>query len=170
MRMQHRRAAAAAYVSPCARQPQRRLVPGAAEIRKAMRIFLRIFASLAVLFALSLHAQVDTGSISGTVRDPAGAVITNATITVTNIASGYVATVTTNRDGLYTVVDLRPGNYQVSVVAAGFQGLTRTGVDLHLQDRLAVNFDLAVGQASTSVEVQSSAPTLETQTSSLGQA
>jgi hypothetical protein len=134
-----------------------------------MRIFLRIFASLAMLFALSLHAQVDTGSISGTVRDPAGAVITNATITVTNIASGYVATVTTNRDGIYTVVDLRPGNYQVSVVAAGFQGLTRTGIDLHLQDRLAVNFDLAVGQASTSVEVQSSAPALETQTSSLGQ-
>jgi hypothetical protein len=134
-----------------------------------MRIFVRLFASLAVLYALTLHAQVDTGSISGTVRDPAGAVITNATVTVTNNGNGYSATVTTNRDGLYTIVDLRPGNYQVAATAPGFQKLTRTGIDLRLQDRLPINFDLAVGQTATSVEVQSTAPALETETSSLGQ-
>ena len=134
-----------------------------------MRIFVRIFASLTLLYALTLHAQVDTGSISGTVRDPAGAVITNATVTVTNSASGYTATVTTNHDGLYAVVDLHPGNYEVTATAQGFQKITHTGIDLRLQDRLAVNFDLAVGQTATSIEVQSTTPPLETETSSLGQ-
>ena len=134
-----------------------------------MRIFVRSVVLIAVLSALSLHAQVDTGSISGTVHDPAGAIITNATIEVTNTADGYVSTVTTNHDGLYTVVDLHPGNYRVSVAAPGFQSVTRTGIDLRLQDRLAINFDLAIGQTNSSIEVQSTAAALETETSSLGQ-
>ena len=134
-----------------------------------MRIFVRILASLAVLFALSLHAQVDTGSISGTVRDPAGSVITNATVAVTNTATGYVSTLTTNHDGLYTAADLHPGNYSVSASAPGFQSITRTGIDVRLQDRLAINFDLSVGQAASTVEVQSTALALETETSSIGE-
>ena len=134
-----------------------------------MRIFVRSVVLIAVLSALSLHAQVDTGSISGTVHDPAGAIITNATIEVTNTADGYVSTVTTNHDGLYTVVDLHPGNYRVSVAAPGFQSVTRTGIDLRLQDRLAINFDLAIGQTNSSIEVQSTAAALETETTSLGQ-
>ncbi len=134
-----------------------------------MRIFVRSVVLIAVLSALSLQAQVDTGSISGTVHDPAGAIITNATIKVTNTADGYVSTVTTNHDGLYTVVDLHPGNYRVSVAAPGFQSVTRTGIDLRLQDRLAINFDLAIGQTNSSIEVQSTAAALETETTSLGQ-
>jgi len=134
-----------------------------------MRIFVRSVVLIAVLSALSLHAQVDTGSISGTVHDPAGAITTNATIEVTNTADGYVSTVTTNHDGLYTVVDLHPGNYRVSVAAPGFQSVTRTGIDLRLQDRLAINFDLAIGQTNSSIEVQSTAAALETETTSLGQ-
>ena len=134
-----------------------------------MRIFVRSVVLIAVLSALSLQAQVDTGSISGTVHDPAGAIITNATIKVTNTAAGYVSTVTTNHDGLYTVVDLHPGNYRVSVAAPGFQSVTRTGIDLRLQDRLAINFDLAIGQTNSSIEVQSTAAALETETTSLGQ-
>jgi Carboxypeptidase regulatory-like domain len=139
------------------------------DFRKAMRTFVRFFALLAALSSLSLHAQVDTGTISGAVRDPSGAVITDATITVTNTADGYVSTATTNHDGLYTVVDLRPGNYRVSAAAAGFQSVTRAGIDLRLQDRLAVNFDLAVGQTATQIEVQSEGTALETETTSIGQ-
>src|ERR1700749_1718108 len=113
--------------------------------RKAMRTLLRTFLFFASFAGLALHAQVDTGSISGTVRDPAGAVITNATITITNTAEGFISTANTNHDGLYTVVDLR------------------------LQDRLAIDFDLAIGQAATLVEVQSAGTTLESETTSIGQ-
>ncbi|MGC2403602.1 MAG: carboxypeptidase regulatory-like domain-containing protein [Acidobacteriaceae bacterium] len=134
-----------------------------------MRVFTRSFAFFAILHALSLHAQVDTGSISGTVHDPAGSIIMNATITVTNTADGFVSTVNSNHGGLYTAVDLRPGNYSVTAAAPGFQSITRTGIDLRLQDRLAINFDLAIGQTATLVEVQSNATALETETTSLGQ-
>src|ERR1700677_272697 len=79
--------------------------PRMLDFRKAMRTFVRFFALLAALSSLSLHAQVDTGTISGAVHDPSGAVITDATITVTNTADGYISTATTNHDGLYTVVD-----------------------------------------------------------------
>jgi hypothetical protein len=139
------------------------------DFRKAMRTFVRFFALLAALSSLSLHAQVDTGTISGAVHDPSGAVITDATITVTNTADGYISTATTNHDGLYTVVDLRPGNYRVSAAAPGFQSITRAGIDLRLQDRLAVNFDLAVGQTATQIVVQSEGTALETETTSIGQ-
>jgi hypothetical protein len=65
--------------------------PRMLDFRKAMRTFARLFALLAAFSSLSLHAQVDTGTISGAVRDPSGAVITDATITVTNTAAGYVS-------------------------------------------------------------------------------
>jgi len=135
----------------------------------AMRIFFRYFALLIAGFATFAHAQVDTGSISGTVKDPHGEVIYNATVTVTNPASGSSVTTKTNQDGLYAAVDLRPGTYNVSVASEGFQAITKTGIDVRLQDRLAINFDLQVGQTSTSIQVQGTAPALETETSSLGQ-
>ena len=135
----------------------------------AMRIFFRYFALLIAGFATFAHAQVDTGSIFGTVKDPHGEVIYNATVTVTNPASGSSVTTKTNQDGLYAAVDLRPGTYNVSVASEGFQAITKTGIDVRLQDRLAINFDLQVGQTSTSIQVQGTAPALETETSSLGQ-
>jgi hypothetical protein len=135
----------------------------------AMRKIFKHFAFLVSLFALSAYAQVDTGTISGTVRDAAGSVIVDATVTITNPSSGTSVTAKTNHDGSYTVVDLRPGTYNVDANAPGFQAITKTGIDLRLQDRLAINFDLQIGQATTSIQVQASAPALETETSSLGQ-
>ena len=135
----------------------------------AMRNFLKHFAFLATGFAIVAYAQVDTGSISGTVKDSGGAVIVDATVTITNPGSGASVTTKTNQDGFYTVVDLRPGTYDVSTAAQGFQAITKAGIDVRLQDRLAINFDLHVGQASTSIQVQATAPALETETSSLGQ-
>ena len=135
----------------------------------AMRKLLKHFAFLVTGFAVVAYAQVDTGSISGTVKDSGGSVIVDATVTITNPSSGASVTTKTNQDGFYTVVDLRPGTYNVATTAPGFQAITKTGIDLRLQDRLAINFDLQVGQALTSIQVQAAAPALETETSSLGQ-
>ena len=135
----------------------------------AMRKFLKHFAFLVTGFAVVAYAQVDTGSISGTVKDSGGSVIVDATVTVTNPSSGASFTTKTNHDGFYTVVDLKPGAYDVATAAPGFQAITKTGIDLRLQDRLAINFDLQVGQALTSIQVEAAAPSLETETSSLGQ-
>jgi Carboxypeptidase regulatory-like domain/TonB dependent receptor len=135
----------------------------------AMRKLFKHFAILVSFFALSAYAQVDTGTISGTVKDAGGAVIVDATVTITNPSSGSSVTAKTNHDGFYTAVDLRPGTYNVETAAPGFQAITKTGIDLRLQDRLAINFDLQIGQATTSIQVEASAPALETETSSLGQ-
>jgi Carboxypeptidase regulatory-like domain/TonB dependent receptor len=135
----------------------------------AMRKLLKHFAFLITAFAVFASAQVDTGSISGTVKDSGGSVIVDATVTITNPSSGESVTSKTNQDGFYTVVDLKPGTYNVATASPGFQAITKTGIDLRLQDRLAINFDLQVGQASTSIQVQDTAPALETETSSLGQ-
>jgi hypothetical protein len=134
-----------------------------------MHAYVKYLAFLAVGFASLAYAQVDTGSISGTVKDPGGAVIANAAVTVANPGSGSSVTTHTNQTGLYTAVDLKPGLYSVSVSVPGFQSITKTGIDVRLQDRLAINFDLQLGQTSTSIQVQATAPPLETETSSLGQ-
>src|ERR1700677_1368312 len=138
-------------------------------ILMAMRKLLKHFAFLLTGFAVFAYAQVDTGSISGTVKDSGGSVIVDATVTITNPSSGASVTTKTNQDGFYTVVDLKPGTYNVATAAPGFQAITKTGIDLRLQDRLAINFDSQVGQASTSIQEQDTAPALETETSSLGQ-
>lgn len=134
-----------------------------------MRTLLQFLSALFLGMASIAYAQVDTGVISGKVTDQSGAVVTNAAVIVTNPNSGSSTSTLTNKEGLYTVVDLRAGNYNVSVQAQGFQTITKTGIDVRLQDHLAIDFNLQVGQASSTVEVAASAPLLETQTSSLGQ-
>jgi hypothetical protein len=78
---------------------------------------------MALVGALSAHAQVDysTATLKGTVYDSQEAVIESASITVTNPATGFTKTVKTNSDGGYTVPALKPGVYQISVEAQGFQ-------------------------------------------------
>jgi hypothetical protein len=135
----------------------------------AMRKYLKHLTLLLSGFVVFAYAQVDTGSISGTVKDSGGSVIVDATVTITNPSSGESVVTKTNQDGFFTVVDLKPGTYNVATASPGFQAITKTGIDLRLQDRLAINFDLQVGQALTSIQVQDTAPALETETSSLGQ-
>src|SRR5215467_3930246 len=73
--------------------------------------------------ALPACAQVDysTATLRGTVSDPQGAVITKATVTVTNPSTGFTKTVSVRSDGSYVIPVLQPGNYQITVQAAGFE-------------------------------------------------
>src|SRR5580700_5174850 len=95
----------------------------------------------------ALFAQVDAGSISGTVRDSSGAVIPSAVVKVTGMATGGTLSLATNADGFYSVPALRPGNYQVSASAPGFATQTKTDIGLRVQDRLTVDLSLSPGQA-----------------------
>ena len=117
----------------------------------------------AILLSLSTVclAQESRGSITGKVIDQQNAVVPNATVVVTNVATNVANRVTTNQTGYYEVNFLIPGPYTVSAELAGFQKLVRTGIILDTGDRLAVDLQLHVGETSTSVDVIADAPLVE---------
>lgn len=83
-------------------------------------VLLLCLLTTLVLTSISF-AQKTTGTIRGTVTDPSDAVLSGATVTVTNTSTGLTRTVTTNASGEYVVADLPPGNYNLSFAAAGFK-------------------------------------------------
>jgi hypothetical protein len=130
---------------------------------------MKILGALLLIVAPALWAQVDTGTILGTVKDASGAVIQDADVTVEQSTTKLKVRAKTNNIGLFVAPDLHPGIYDVSATAQGFQTVTRTNVELRVQDRLAVDFELPVGEASTSISVEAEAQHLDNETSSLGQ-
>lgn len=128
-----------------------------------MRLLLWVICSTALL------AQVDTGVITGTVSDPSGAVIPGVKIVVTHVDTNMRTETTSNSSGFYSAPALRTGRYSVAVTANGFKPETRTGIDLRVQERLAIDFVLQVGASASEVTITAQAPLLESETSSLGQ-
>ncbi len=131
----------------------------------------RLFATcVCLLLSLTLmNAQVDTGSIAGTVRDSTGAVIPQARITITNQGTGAAQVAATNESGSYVVTPLRIGVYSVEVAQPGFQRQRRTGLQVDIQQQLTVDFALTVGELANTVEVTAQATLLQTESGSVGQ-
>jgi len=126
--------------------------------------------SLLVLGAnLSLCAQSTYGSIAGAVTDTSGAAITDANVTLTNVGTGEKRTQSSGSDGLFTFVNLFPGQYRVDVEKQGFKHFARTDVTVEVQQSTRVDVPLQVGQVSQIVEVTSETPLLQTESASLGQ-
>ena len=128
-----------------------------------------LLAALFVLGAASLlHAQiVETGTITGVVKDNSGAVIPGAHVTVRNTGTGLTSKISTNEQGLYVTPPLNPGDYTVQVEVAGFSKVVEK-VRLEVGQRVAADASLAVGTTSETVEVQASGELLETESSSVG--
>src|ERR1039457_3386837 len=125
--------------------------------------------ALVFLLAMPVLAQNNTGIISGRVTDPSGAVVPNAQITITQTATNVDAVSATNSDGLFRVPSLIDGPYKVTVTAPGFKKEVYDGLTLRIGENLNVDLKLQVGAVSEAVEVTSSLPLLDTQTSSSGQ-
>jgi hypothetical protein len=114
-------------------------------------------------------AQFENGSIVGTVHDPSGAVVSAATITVTNIATGAVSTTTTKDSGDYEVPNLRVGQYNVVVTHAGFADVTATNISVSIGNRQRIDLTLAAAGDTQTVTVSGVALQVETETSERGQ-
>ena len=112
-------------------------------------------------------AQVERGTISGTVSDETGGVIPGAQIAVQNVNTGVTFNTTVNAAGAYVAPNLIPGAYSVNATASGFSSLVRSGIDLHAGQRLVVDLVLAVGEVTERVEVSAVAPLLESESSSM---
>lgn len=127
----------------------------------------RILLSLALLLLASaagmpLHAQAVYGSVYGTVTDHSGAVVANATITVTDVAKGTSVTTQTNATGDYRVQHLIPDTYRVEAEATGFTKQTVENVVVYADTAPEVNLTLTVGSVATNVTVTAGAPLLQT--------
>ena len=115
-----------------------------------------------------LQAQIDRGTISGTVADSSGALIAGATVTVTNVDTNQAVSLTADNDGIYTARLLQQGNYNVEASAKGFRTTLQTGIKLNVNQVARVDFRLEVGTTSQVLEVNATPPLISTETSSLG--
>lgn len=112
--------------------------------------------------------QAGSGEISGTVGDASGAVVSGASVTITNPSTGFTRNLKTNESGLYSAPALIPGVYTVRVEMQGFQAQSRSNIELQVGQVAAINFALAVGNVAETIEVTGGAPVLETESTSVG--
>ena len=134
-----------------------------------MQVVLRTSMMVAAILiaAVTASAQVDRATLTGVVRDASDAVLPNAKVTVTSLATNVASTVTTNNSGVYLVVNLMPGEYLVQAEATGFQRFEQT-VALELGARSRLDLSLAVGSIGETVKVEGVTPLLSTESAVLG--
>ena len=106
---------------------------------------------LAVLFAAMPALLYGQGSarISGTVTDPAGAVISGATVALTQTATGQTLSMVSSAAGAYTFLDLTPGLYDLNVKAQGFKAHAQTGIIIQVGHAITLNVSMELGSVTT---------------------
>jgi len=109
-----------------------------------------------------------TSQIQGVVLDPAGAAIPNAEVKATQTDTGLVRTATSSTDGTYVLANLPIGPYRLDVTKQGFKGYLQTGIVLQVATNPTVNVSLQLGAVSESIQVESNATLVETQSTSVG--
>jgi hypothetical protein len=137
-------------------------------MRKTIYFLTAALVCLALLPGRAL-AQYDNGSIVGTVHDSSGAVMPDATVKVTNIATGVVSTRQTNDSGDYEVPALRVGQYNIEVTKAGFAPARATEITVSVGARQRIDLSLQIGETSTTVEVSGVSLQVETDSSQRSQ-
>ena len=100
--------------------------------------------AVVIMLAMGIMAQSNTGSITGVVQDPNGAVVPNATVKVTNMGTNETKTVQTDSAGRYDVPSLSTGTYKVTVTAGGFQETSVSEAQLAVGDKLRVDVNMSL--------------------------
>ena len=138
----------------------------------SLRILILATLGTAICFGLSgtVAAQAGTAAaaLNGTVRDPSGAVVPDATITLTNTRTAFKQVAKSNSTGNYSLVNITPGNYTATVSKEGFSTGKSPEFELSVNQTATINFDLQVGSANSTVEVSAGGVQIETSTAELG--
>lgn len=122
-----------------------------------------------LLFSASpAFPQASTGTILGIVKDTTGGTVAGATVTVTNVDTGFTRTGPTEDDGSYRFPQLPVGNYSVQVMKDGFQTVDRKGLKLEVTQEAAIDFTLQLGSTGQTVTVTEEAPLVDTTSSAVG--
>ena len=135
-------------------------------VRKFVRLSMTLIA-MVLAIQISAFCQINTATLSGSVKDSAGAAIPGASVVVLQTATGVSRTAATNDSGFFNVPLLQPGDYSVSVSKQGFNTDTEK-IELHVNQSANLDFSLAVGSVQQTVNVTSATPDLQTQTAGLG--
>ena len=134
-----------------------------------MKYFLCLVGCLACcLIAAPLWGQTNSGSLQGTVTDPSGAALAGATVTARNMDTGLAITTVTTDAGLYSVPNLPPGRYSVSVEAPSLKKYTQQGVTVPTGTAVSLDIQMQLGGVTENITVSADASQLETATSDTG--
>src|SRR5262245_17401176 len=128
-------------------------------------LILNILGSLSIVTG----AQTNTATLSGTVTDNSGAVMSDVAITVSNAATGLTRRVTTNREGFFTVPLLPPGIYSLRAERNGFSPLDVSAIDLPVAGQVALDISMRVGRIGDTVNISAAPPLLQSDTSALAE-
>ena len=127
-----------------------------------------IFLTAVLLFAQPLFAQETRGTVRGTVTDPNGSAVPNATVNVTDVARNTTVNLTTNDEGFYQATYLIPGTYRITVDVTGFKRFVRENVVLQINQTVQIDIPLEVGGSQETVTITSENPPLDTAKADLG--
>lgn len=122
-----------------------------------------------VWLADELHGQTTRSTLTGTVTDPAGAVVEGAKVTATNVATNVAASAKTNDSGLYVFTALAPGEYMLEVERDGFKRHVQSGLTLLIAEATRVDVPLEVGAVAEEVKVTAAAQMVRSTSSEQGQ-
>lgn len=126
-------------------------------------LLLCVFAALCAVPTLLLAQSLTSGGVSGTITDPSGAAVPNATVTLKNRDTGITQTAQTNSTGAYRFALLNPGNYEVSANAQGMQNSAEQAVSVAVGQTAMVNVQLQVAGARQTVEVTAQPGVIQTE-------
>src|SRR5580700_4551731 len=120
-------------------------------------------AGCCLLYAVAAFGQTNNGTITGTVSDPAGAVVPNASIEARNEATDFKFTAGTSNTGNYTLTQIPTGTYELTIAVAGFKKYVRPGIQVNVAETVRADASLEVGAATDTVTVNAEAPLLKTE-------
>jgi hypothetical protein len=133
-----------------------------------MRRSIWLLLASCLCVSIPLAAQKTTGTISGVVTDPAGAVVSGADVTVTNTATGETRSAKTSGQGDYAITELPAGTYDVTIKQPNFKEYVSKGVQLFVASTATINAALSVGSTTELMTVEANAVQVETSTGAVG--
>lgn len=133
-----------------------------------MKKFIYMFTFLLLTTAVSLHSQTTNGSIQGAVSDPSGGAVAGASVTARNMDTGLTQTTTTTEAGIYSLPNLPPGRYSVTVEVPNLKKYSREGVTVATGTTVSLDIPMQIGAVSESITVSADASQLQTTTSEIG--